>query len=56
MFPFAGAPDEGQAVRRKEKEITDRIEIEAVLFKVQVYRLGMAEDRRPHIVNLGLGC
>jgi len=42
-------------MRRQEKEITDRTEIEAILHKAQVCRLGMAEDRRPYIVPLCFG-
>lgn len=42
-------------MRRKEKEITDKAEIEAILHKAHVCRLGMAEGRRPYIVPLCFG-
>lgn len=42
-------------MRRKEKEITDRSEIDAVLHKAAVCRLGMADGDRPYIVPLCFG-
>jgi len=42
-------------MRRKEKEITNRAEIESILHKARVCRLGMAEGRRPYIIPLCFG-
>ena len=42
-------------MRRKEKEITDRVEIEDIMLKAQVCRLGMADGSRPYIVPLCFG-
>ncbi len=39
-------------LRRGEKEITDRAEVEAVLREAEVGRLGTCVDRRPYIVPL----
>jgi len=42
-------------MRRKEKEITDRAEIEAIIAKAQVCRLAMTDEDRPYIVPLCFG-
>lgn len=42
-------------MRRKEKEITDRSEIEAIIEKALVCRLAMADDNGPYIVPLCFG-
>jgi nitroimidazol reductase NimA-like FMN-containing flavoprotein (pyridoxamine 5'-phosphate oxidase superfamily) len=42
-------------MRRKEKEITDRSEIEAVIKKALVCRLAMADENGPYIVPLCFG-
>jgi hypothetical protein len=42
-------------MRRKEKQITTRAEIEAVIRKAMVCRLAMVDDSRPYIVPLCFG-
>lgn len=42
-------------MRRKEKEIQDRTEIEAVIRKANICRLGLSVDNRPYIVPLNFG-
>jgi nitroimidazol reductase NimA-like FMN-containing flavoprotein (pyridoxamine 5'-phosphate oxidase superfamily) len=42
-------------MRRKEKEITEKSEIEAVIGKANVCRLAMADDNRPYVVPLCFG-
>ncbi|MFZ7113712.1 MAG: pyridoxamine 5'-phosphate oxidase family protein [Desulfatiglandales bacterium] len=42
-------------MRRKEKEITDRNEIEDIILKAQVCRLGMADGTLPYIIPLCFG-
>jgi nitroimidazol reductase NimA-like FMN-containing flavoprotein (pyridoxamine 5'-phosphate oxidase superfamily) len=42
-------------MRRKDREITDRAEIEAIITKAQVCRLAMADEGRPYIVPLCFG-
>ena len=42
-------------MRRKEKEITDRAEIEAIIEKALVCRLAMADENGPYIVPLCFG-
>jgi hypothetical protein len=42
-------------MRRKEKQITTRAEIEAVIRKALVCRLAMVDDGRPYIVPLCFG-
>jgi len=42
-------------LRRKEKEINSREEIESVIQKAPVCRLGMADENRPYIVPLSFG-
>ncbi len=42
-------------MRRKEKEITEKSEIEAVILKSLVCRLGLADDSIPYIVPLSFG-
>ena len=42
-------------MRRKEKEITDKSEIESIIRKSLVCRLGLADDGSPYIVPLCFG-
>jgi len=42
-------------MRRREKAITDRAAIEAVIKRADVCRLGLSEDGRPYIVPLNFG-
>jgi nitroimidazol reductase NimA-like FMN-containing flavoprotein (pyridoxamine 5'-phosphate oxidase superfamily) len=42
-------------MRRKDRKITDRAEIEAIIAKAQVCRLAMADKDRPYIVPLSFG-
>ena len=42
-------------MRRKEKEITDITEIEAIIQKAEVCRLGLAVDNTPYIVPVFFG-
>ena len=42
-------------MRRKEKEITDKSEIESIIRNSQVCRLGLADDGLPYIVPLCFG-
>lgn len=39
-------------MRRKDREITDRAEMEAILAEAQVCRLGLADGEEPYIVPL----
>ena len=42
-------------MRRKDKEITDSIEIESIIQRSVVCRLGLMDDNRPYIVPLSFG-
>ena len=42
-------------MRRKEKEITDKSEIESIIHKSQVCRLGLVDEGLPYIVPLCFG-
>ena len=42
-------------MRRKEKEITEKSEIEAVIHKSIVCRVGFSEDNIPYVVPLSFG-
>ena len=42
-------------MRRKEKEITDISEMESIIHKSQICRLGLADDGVPYIVPLCFG-
>jgi nitroimidazol reductase NimA-like FMN-containing flavoprotein (pyridoxamine 5'-phosphate oxidase superfamily) len=42
-------------MRRKEKEILDREEIESIINKADVCRFGLAVDNNPYIVPLNFG-
>jgi nitroimidazol reductase NimA-like FMN-containing flavoprotein (pyridoxamine 5'-phosphate oxidase superfamily) len=44
-----------RTVRKKEKEIHDRAEIEAVIRKAEICRLGLSVDNSPYIVPLNFG-
>jgi nitroimidazol reductase NimA-like FMN-containing flavoprotein (pyridoxamine 5'-phosphate oxidase superfamily) len=49
-------PERGEWIlRRKEKEITDKSEIESVIRKSQICRLGLSENGLPYIVPLCFG-
>ena len=42
-------------MRRKDKEITDRVEIESIISRSMVCRLASADENRPYIVPLCFG-
>jgi nitroimidazol reductase NimA-like FMN-containing flavoprotein (pyridoxamine 5'-phosphate oxidase superfamily) len=42
-------------VRRKEKEITDRAELEAVIADAQVCRMAMCDEDQPYVIPLSFG-
>jgi nitroimidazol reductase NimA-like FMN-containing flavoprotein (pyridoxamine 5'-phosphate oxidase superfamily) len=42
-------------VRRKDREITDRTEIEAILHEATVCRIGLADDDGPYVVPVCFG-
>lgn len=42
-------------MRRKEKEITDRAALDAILHKAPICRLGLADDGEPYVVPLCFG-
>ena len=42
-------------MRRKDKEITDKKEIEQIFKQAQICRLGLLDDRRPYIVPMNFG-
>ncbi|HEX3002087.1 MAG TPA: pyridoxamine 5'-phosphate oxidase family protein [Methanoregula sp.] len=42
-------------MRRKDREITDRAEMEAILAEAQVCRLALADGNAPYIVPLCFG-
>ena len=42
-------------MRRKDKEITDRAEIEQIIARAQVCRLGLIDQQQPYIVPLNFG-
>ena len=42
-------------MRRKEKEITDKIALESIIIRSSVCRLAMSEENRPYIVPLSFG-
>ncbi len=50
-----GYEKEDAIVRRKEKEIVDRTEMEAVINEARVCRMGMCDGRLPYIVPLCFG-
>ena len=45
------------AIRRKDREITDRNALQAIMREAQVCRLGLSDDGMPYVVpmNFGLG-
>jgi nitroimidazol reductase NimA-like FMN-containing flavoprotein (pyridoxamine 5'-phosphate oxidase superfamily) len=45
----------GRKVRRKDLEITDRAEIDRILDKAIVCRLGLSSDSQPYIVPMSFG-
>ena len=45
----------GIIMRRKDKEITDSVEIESIIQRSVVCRLGMVDENRPYIVPLCFG-
>lgn len=42
-------------MRRKDKEITDRAEIEQIIARAEVCRLGLIDQQQPYIVPLNFG-
>src|SRR3989304_3291861 len=42
-------------MRRKEKEITDRAEMEAVVAEAQICRLAMCDGAQPYVIPLCFG-
>ena len=42
-------------MRRKDKEITDRTEIESIILRSSVCRLALADQNQPYIVPLSFG-
>lgn len=42
-------------MRRREKEITDRAEIDALIRSARVLRLGLADGKEPYVVPLSFG-
>jgi nitroimidazol reductase NimA-like FMN-containing flavoprotein (pyridoxamine 5'-phosphate oxidase superfamily) len=42
-------------MRRKDREITDRAEIEAVIREATVCRIGLSDGREPYVVPLSFG-
>ena len=42
-------------MRRKDREITERAEIEAILREAQVCRIALADDDGPYIVPMSFG-
>ncbi len=42
-------------MRRKEKEVSNRDEIESIIRKADICRLGLSVDNRPYIVPLNFG-
>jgi uncharacterized protein len=50
-----GSNLEERNLRRKEKEITEKSEIESTIRESSVCRLGLADDGRPYIVPLCFG-
>ncbi len=57
IFPIIRLPkrDEQTIMRRKEKEITEKSEIEAVIHKSIVCRVGLSDDNIPYIVPVCFG-
>lgn len=42
-------------MRRNEKEINNREEIEAIIQQAQVCRLGLSDDNRPYVIPMNFG-
>ncbi len=42
-------------MRRKDKEIKDKIEIETIIKRAQVCRIGLSEDNMPYIIPVNYG-
>jgi len=42
-------------MRKKEKEITDKTEIESIILRSSVCRLALSEDNQPYIIPLCFG-
>ena len=42
-------------MRRKDKEITDRMEIESVLSQARICRIGFSQNNKPYIVPMNFG-
>ncbi|MDH3343862.1 MAG: pyridoxamine 5'-phosphate oxidase family protein [Desulfobacteraceae bacterium] len=52
IIPFN---DKGIIMRRTDKEITDSVEIESIIQRSLVCRLGMVDENRPYIIPLSFG-
>ena len=42
-------------MRREDKEITDRMEIESVLSQARICRIGFSQNNKPYIVPMNFG-
>lgn len=42
-------------MRRSEKEVTDRVEIESILMNAEICRLGLCVDNKPYVVPMNFG-
>ena len=42
-------------MRRSEKEVTDRAEIETILLNAEICRIGLCVDNKPYIVPMNFG-
>lgn len=42
-------------MRRKDKEITDRMEIESILSQARICRIGFSQNNKPYIVPMNFG-
>ena len=51
----AGPRLQGEIMRRDEREIRDRAEIDAILRRSRVCRLGLSDDGQPYVVPLCFG-
>ena len=50
-----GLGEDRTAMRRKDKEITDKSDIEAIIAKARICRMGIVDGNRPYIVPLCFG-
>jgi len=42
-------------MKRKDKEITDRMEIESILSQARICRIGFSQNTKPYIVPMNFG-